>query len=553
MITLDQVKIILKEAPVGKDGTILPNKKDSKKDKELTKKNIQKYSNKQPELFDTSKIGKEDPIKDVKNVSDITGGKRTGIRGKKPILPGSTPPSKKPKVIQPTIGVNQAEVSKKAKEFTDKVNKVRTDKIDKEVKRRIRQAGGSGDFSPTMPTELKKERQAKRDARIKALDTPDPFEIDTSKAAEQNAKRFGTPKPPRSVTRFDNREPFQDDDLGQRTGKTGDRLVNKPVQLKGSDKKISKKAIPQKTRPTSTPAVQGTYSNIGKGRTDNVSKFVSKVQSQKKRKSTTVYQDALNQAQTGRGPGGEYLTKDQRKAKFKQSKGETSGGSSGRGKPPSGGGGGGKPPSGGGGKPPSGGGGGGIPPIDPPKTPKFTAKDFKTRYKQYKSSYYKPGRIAKRALKFAAKRPGVAALAIAGTAIGADYLRRQIFKPKQLDRNKDFKSFELKSKGGKSLTDPSYIKSLKAIKDTNEREKQLKINRNLTDITKTKLSNDAFKQMAPGGRLTGGSGSSVYKFVTQNPRYKSKVEKTVKDRGFRVDKKTGNYSGDPYGILSKKS
>ena len=133
MITLDQVKIILKEAPVGKDGKILPNKKDSQRDKELTKKNIQKYSNKQPELFDTSKVGKEDPIKDVKNVSDITGGKRAGIRGKKPVLPGSTPKAKKLKVIQPTIGVNQAEVSKKAKEFTDKVNKAGFDKANKEI------------------------------------------------------------------------------------------------------------------------------------------------------------------------------------------------------------------------------------------------------------------------------------------------------------------------------------------------------------------------------------------------------------------------------------
>ena len=34
-------------------------------------------------------------------------------------------------------------------------------------------------------------------------------------------------KPP--VTRFDPTEPFMDDDLGQRTGKTGDRVVNKPV------------------------------------------------------------------------------------------------------------------------------------------------------------------------------------------------------------------------------------------------------------------------------------------------------------------------------------
>ena len=601
MITLDQVKIILKEAPVGKDGTILPNKKDSKRDKELTKRNIQKYS-KQTEL----KLG------NAKTTNVPLSTKRT-LKGR----PLGSMTTKKPKVIQPTIGVNQAEVSKKAREFTDKVNKARTDKIsdkiDKEVKRRIRQAGGSGDFSPTMPTDKRKKAQAKRDARIKALDTPDPF---TTPKSKKPIRPFGdkpvttgidkpvTPKKTFKSFRQDTKiKTIQDIRSSDRrlydTGKFPDKkpsLVQqrkdakarvkafnaqqarkfrayadlspdgdtgaqfkevkpKPVQLKGSDKKISKKAIPQITRPTTTPAVTGTYSNVGRGRRDDVSKFVSKVQSQKKRKSTTFDQDALNQAQTGVGPDGEYLTKDQRRAKFSQSKGETSGGSSGgSNKPPSGGGrSGGGSSSGGGGKPP----GGGIPPTDPPKTPKstfkFNTKDFKTRYKQYKSSYYKPGRIAKRVAKLARKKPGLATLALAGTAIGVDYLRRRFFNSKQLDRNKDFKSFELKSKSGKSLTDPSYIKSLKAIKDPNEREKQLKINRNLTDITKTKLSNDAFKQMAPGGRLTGGSGSSVYKFVTQNPRYRSKVEKTVKDRGFRVDKKTGYYSGDPYGILSKKS
>ena len=39
-------------------------------------------------------------------------------------------------------------------------------------------------------------------------------------------------KPP--VTRFDPTEPFMDDDLGQRTGKTGDKVKNKPVTQTGS-------------------------------------------------------------------------------------------------------------------------------------------------------------------------------------------------------------------------------------------------------------------------------------------------------------------------------
>ena len=66
-------------------------------------------------------------------------------------------------------------------------------KADIDAKRGLRDAGASGDFSPTMPTDKRKKEQAKRDARIKKLDTPDPFDIDTSKAAKQTAKDFGTP------------------------------------------------------------------------------------------------------------------------------------------------------------------------------------------------------------------------------------------------------------------------------------------------------------------------------------------------------------------------
>ena len=61
--------------------------------------------------------------------------------------------------------------------------------------------------------------------------------IDKKRAATQSP--YKAPKPIKSVsrppfTRFDNREPFSDDDLGQRTGKTGDKVVNK--QQKPSNK-----------------------------------------------------------------------------------------------------------------------------------------------------------------------------------------------------------------------------------------------------------------------------------------------------------------------------
>ena len=546
MITLDQVKII----------------------REGRKKKVNNPD--QGDLFNQSNNNKnETKGRSAERQRDATGGKTTGSLKKGNLsFPG------------------------------DRSGAYNVTKADIAARQGLKDAGASGDFSPTMPTDKRKKGQAKRDARIKQLDIPDPF---TTPSSKKPIRPFGdkpvttgidkpvTPKintaginpyaqgdplmgkgnfkgnyndplsrPPSS--RYNPTEPFQDDDLGQRTGKTGDKLKYKqPTRLQPA---TTKRGVPQKGQVQRQKPVSGTYRSSGVGQKErglassssDATDFANKVK-KNKNKSTNPYASfEFKDKKTGRvfnmadaGDKEEYLRQQGKSFKSqKETRGKSSSSSN-----KSSSGGGTTPP--GGGKPPSG--GSDIP--DPPKTPKskfkFNTKDFKTRYKRYKSSYNKPGRIAKRVGRLAMKKPGLATLALAGTVIGADYLRRQIFKPKQLDRNKDFKSFELKSKSGKSLTDPSYIKSLKAIKDSNEREKQLKINRNLTDITKTKLSNDAFKQMAPGGRLTGGSGSSVYKFVTQNPRYKSKVEKTVKDRGFKIDKKTGNYSGDPYGILSKKS
>tara|TARA_B100001057_G_scaffold150766_1_gene150677 strand:+ start:386 stop:1963 length:1578 start_codon:yes stop_codon:yes gene_type:complete len=81
----------------------------------------------------------------------------------------SAEPLPKPK------GVNQSDISKKQKAFTDKVNKVRKSKL----------LGPDG--KPLFKS---------------------------------------TSRPPQ--TRYNPTEPFMDDDLGQRTGKTGDKLVNKP-------------------------------------------------------------------------------------------------------------------------------------------------------------------------------------------------------------------------------------------------------------------------------------------------------------------------------------
>ena len=62
-------------------------------------------------------------------------------------------------------------------------------KIDIEVKKGLRDAGASGDFSPTMSPEARKKAQAIRDARIKNLQTPDPFDDDYAKKTGKVDKR----------------------------------------------------------------------------------------------------------------------------------------------------------------------------------------------------------------------------------------------------------------------------------------------------------------------------------------------------------------------------
>jgi hypothetical protein len=127
--------------------------------------------------------------------------------------------SMKSPVLRPTTGGRRI-TKKMSKSEADKVSKkidasitpkqsARIDAIDaeKRFRRGFKQSGVSGDFSPTMDTKLRKVRQAQRDARAKKLGTPDPFTVDTSKAAKEVAKDFGTkpvaggrPFMPRTVT-----------------------------------------------------------------------------------------------------------------------------------------------------------------------------------------------------------------------------------------------------------------------------------------------------------------------------------------------------------------
>ena len=130
-------------------------------------------------------------------------------------------PKSKPK---PTKGVNQAEISKKATEFTAKVNKRRLErgskraerikgatggkttgslakgnlsfpgdrsgayssaKTDLETKKLLKKAGASGDVSPTAGSEIRKRVETIRKTRADKLGTPDPFDADYSKKVKK--------------------------------------------------------------------------------------------------------------------------------------------------------------------------------------------------------------------------------------------------------------------------------------------------------------------------------------------------------------------------------
>ena len=134
-----------------------------------------------------------------------------------------------PVKVNITKPVKQSEISKQAKKFTKKINKkninrpegiigdtyVSTTKKGKirsakkvnptlkksisqvkgdiEFKQSLKKSGASGDVSDTAPKKIRDYVSKKREARATKLGTPDPFKVDTSKAANQTAKDFGTP------------------------------------------------------------------------------------------------------------------------------------------------------------------------------------------------------------------------------------------------------------------------------------------------------------------------------------------------------------------------
>jgi len=133
----------------------------------------------------------------------------------------------------PKTGVDQAKISKKAAEFTAKVNKRRLErgsktaerikgatggkttgsltkgnlsfpgdrsgaykatKTDLETKKLFKKAGASGDVSPTAGSDIRKRVETIRKTRADKLGTPDPFDADYSKKVQKVDRRTKTSK-----------------------------------------------------------------------------------------------------------------------------------------------------------------------------------------------------------------------------------------------------------------------------------------------------------------------------------------------------------------------
>ena len=236
-------------------GYIILEQEFSDKQKSDMRKLLNKNFGSQEKSKETAaKLIKDTAKKDVEKVQggrtvkkkinpNVSKGSGEGVIGKKD-----------EKIVKPTTTTGGKEDMFGRKRITKKMSKAEADEVSKEIdaksdpkrdarsdarfaerqfRKGFKQSGVSGDFSPTMPTQLRKVRQAQRDARAKKLGTPDPFSVDTSTAAADVAKQLGTapvaggrPFMPRRVVsgRGDTRKVYQEP-----TGPGGSTL---PIQKK---------------------------------------------------------------------------------------------------------------------------------------------------------------------------------------------------------------------------------------------------------------------------------------------------------------------------------
>ncbi len=176
-------------------------------------------------------------------------------------------------------------------------------KTDIETKNLIKKAGGSGDIGFTAPN--RKAKVAKRQMRADKLGLKDPFKVDTSKAAKEVAKTFGTKpvkggldigkettpskskgiklttpkdvKLPASFRDFDKKLKTYKADVEKISSKTPKKITKlyPAVKPPGVPQKGTIVKTPVKTPPTPS----GTYSMVGTGKKEVVSrkKFVQSV------------------------------------------------------------------------------------------------------------------------------------------------------------------------------------------------------------------------------------------------------------------------------------
>jgi len=509
--------------------------------------------------------------------------------------------------VTKTKGVKQSEVSKKAKEFTVKVNKKRAQRIknatggkktgslrkgnlsfpgdrsgayqstksDIETKKLLKKAGGSGDFSPTMPQDKRIAGQQKRDARIKQYKTPDPFEVDTSKAAKENQKIFknigepkrkiykkiDTPKYQKTGSSFP--DPFKSSTpTGSITKGTEFKPKysgTNPLSTEYAERQVAKnlKKYKKSFKKFSSNLKDFSDRNVPGGPRKIKKKFVGKnppINNTTRIDVGMAPPDPLikkGSASSGGGSSSSVGNPKKIKKKF-QNNNQSSGSST------------------------SGSGSGGV---KPPKTPKASAggidpddafqgpiKDRKVKYdKKTRKQLKKQNKLKKqeikqlkihnqhakkirKALKNAKVSQSVSTvaktglrskllratgklgkygipLAIAGS-IGYDYFKNRGSDTPKLNKGKDMRVEPFKLKSGKSITSIPY-------------KKRTDTDIELTNPFKTSLSNKAFQQMKPGGRYGSKSGTSLYNYANTDERYKDKLRKLSQQR-----KRTIN----PYGV-----
>ena len=160
-------------------------------------------------------------------------------------------------------------------------------KADIETKRLLKKAGASGDVSTTAPTSVRQRVTKIRQDRATKAGIPDPFTIDTSSAAADNAKRFGTPKPKSNVN------------ISSKDAEVASLGYDPTKNNKKSNVK---------------PNVSTVKPNVVKPLKDSERIKRNKVDTQKA--DSFKKTDAYKNVAQGKDSSGNYLTPNQRKANF---------------------------------------------------------------------------------------------------------------------------------------------------------------------------------------------------------------------------------------------